>query len=147
MKKKWLIPLCLLLLLAAVVFLILDSPEYALFRMVLQVQEEGFEAIIPCLTHDAYQKISPLLKVSENKIVQSILVLLPTEEYAGTLIEKAKEVEWTVGEFAKNRERATVTIGFNYQSSIIGSVDLELRRVSRNWMIHDLSNLKIDKLH
>lgn len=150
MKKGLIIILCILLALAliggGVVWYITNLPEYALIKMCEEVKISGFSAVEAHLTEDANKKIDPIRKITSNTIVSSILSFLSSEnDYASILIEKAKEIEWTVGDILKNQRKASVTIGFNYDDKMIGKIDLELLKIEGEWKINDLYNLNVEK--
>lgn len=150
MKKVIIIILCvfiaLLLIGGGVILYIINTPEYALMTMCEEVKISGFTAIETNLTPEANDKIEPIRKLAANKIVTSLLSLFSSEEdYAGIMIEKASEIEWTIGDILKNQHKASVTIGFNYDDKMIGTIDLELLKTEGEWKINDLYNLNIEK--
>lgn len=124
----------------------INTPEYALARICTDIKEIGFDAVLPHLTDEAYEKVEPVLKIANNSIVQSIISFISDKDYASILIDKASEVEWTVGDVLKNNKKTSVTIGFNYDEKIVGSIDLELVKTDGEWKINDLFNLEIDEL-
>lgn len=149
MKKGLVIALCfalsLALLIGGAVLYIVNTPEYALAQIVKEVREIGIDAVIPNLTDNANKKISPILSIAKNNFVQSILSFLSDEDYASMLIDKAQEIDWSVGDIIKNNKKASVTIRFNYDEKIQGSIDLELLKIDGKWQINDLYNLNLDK--
>lgn len=122
----------------------MNSPEYALFKMCKEINNVGFKAVETSMTQEAYSKLEPIQKITSNDYVNSILAFFSQENYEEVLIEKAKEVEWSVEEVTKNYKKATATIGFNYKDKIVGSVDLELLKIDNEWKINDLYNFEFD---
>lgn len=136
--------LVLALMLGSVVTYIINSPEYALAMIVKDVKNGGFDALEKHLTDDANKKIEPIRKIKNNFVIGAIISLLDKDDYASVLIDKAKEVNWSVGDVIKNNQRASVAIKFDYPDKFSGSVDLELIKTDGKWKINDLNNLEID---
>lgn len=150
MKKVLISVLCIVIVLAILagggILYVINTPEYALAKICADVKETGFDAVLSNLTDEAYKKVEPVLKIANNNIVQSILSFISDDDYASILIDKASEVEWVVGDVLKNSNKASVTIGFNYDAKIVGSIDIELVKTDGSWKINDLYNLNIDEL-
>ncbi len=150
MKKVLISVLCVVIALILIagcgVLYVINTPEYALKKICADIRGTGFDAVMPNLTDEAYKKVEPIIKIVNNNIVKSILSLISDNDYASVLIEKAREVEWTVGDVLKNNKKASVTIGFNYNEQITGSIDLELLKIDGNWKINNLYNLNIEKI-
>ena len=127
-------------------FYIKSTPEYALAKIVEQVREDGFEAVENNLTEETYAKIEPIISISKSNIVNSIVSLFTDDNYTNILVEKAKEINWTVGDIIKNQRKASVTIGFDYDGKLQGTIDLELLKINKKWKINNLYNLQIDKI-
>ena len=154
MKKAVICIVCILLALSLLaggaVLYILNSPEYALLKICEEVKNSGFSAVEANMTQAAKAKVEPVRSVVTKSagILSSILSLFSSGEeesnYAAVLIEKAQEIEWSVGDILKNRRKATVTIGFDYNQKIVGSIDLELLRIDKKWLINDLYNLEFE---
>ena len=129
------------------VFLYIRStPEYALVKIVEQVKKDGFEAVENNLTDEAYSKIEPIISISKNNIINSIVSLFTDDNYTNILVEKAKDIKWSVGDIIKNQRKASVTIGFDYDGKLQGTIDLELLKINKKWKINNLYNLQIDKI-
>ena len=163
-KKTWIIHLCILLLIAGVVYLALESPEFALYQMKTDFQAGGFEAVLPHLTHEAYEKILPVLqttekikqfsesdiikKIGELSITQWIMDQLNIKDTMAAFVHQLNmythEIFWDVESIIRNHEKANVTLRFDFNEEFCGSIDLELVRISGNWMINDLYNLNLD---
>ena len=150
MRKIIISVVCVIVAIALIsgagVLYVVNTPEYALKEMVSGIEECGIDALLPNLTDDAYKKIEPIISIAENSVIQSIISLISDSDYASVLIEKAKDVKWTVGDVLKNNKKASVTIQFNYDEKITGSIDLELVKEEKDWKINDLYNLEIEKL-
>lgn len=149
--KKTLIIICSTILILAVIvgggmLYVINTPEYALAKLCDEVRDMGFDAVLPKLTDEACEKVAPVLKIINNNVVQSILAFLSDDDYSRILVEKASEIEWSVGDILKNNKKASVTIGFNYVDKIVGSIDLELLKIDGDWKINDLYNLDVDKI-
>ena len=123
-----------------------STPEYALVKIVEQVKKDDFEAVENNLTDEVYSKIEPIISISKNNIINSIVSLFTDDNYTNILVEKAIEIEWSVGDIIKNKRKASVTIGFDYEGKLQGTIDLELVKVEKKWKINNLYNLQIDKI-
>jgi len=148
--KKTIIIIGVLLIIVAIAIGICNhirsSPEYALAKIVEQVKEDGFEAIENNLTEEAYAKIEPVINIAKSNVVNSIVSLFTDDNYTNILVEKAKEINWSVGDIIKNQRKASVTIGFDYDGKLQGTIDLELLKINKKWEINNLHNLQIDKV-
>lgn len=144
-KKLTVILIVLIVLLSAVAAYFFNSPEYAMIKIRKEIKETGFAAIEQNLTQEAFAKLEPIIKVANNKLVSSILSKISKNEYTSVLIQKAKEIDWSVDEIIKNHHKASVTIRFNYDDTIVGTIDIELLRIDGKWRINNMYNLNVDK--
>ena len=149
MKKILIITMCIVVAIVLVagccVLYVVNTPEYALAKICEQAKESGFDAVLPNLTEEAYEKVEPIIVIAKNDIVQSIIAYFSDSDIASVLIDKTRDIEWSVGDVLKNQEKASVTISFSYEDKISGSIDLELLKKDGEWKINDLYNLDVAK--
>ena len=149
MKKAVTVAVCsfivIVIILGSIICYVANSPEYALAMICAEMKESGFDAVLPHLTDAAYGKVEPIIRISNNRLVQSVMSLFSANEYASVLIDKASNINWSIGDVLKNHRKASVTIEFNYNDTIIGAIDIELLKIDSNWRINDLYNLTFEK--
>lgn len=136
----------LVLILSLAVTYFFSTPEFAIIKLRNNVKKIGFAAVEQCLTEEASKKLEPIRKLAGNKIVSSILSAVSKNEYVGVLVEKAKQINWSVDDIIKNRRKASVTIRFDYDNNIVGTVDMELLKINGKWYINNIYNLNVEKL-
>lgn len=149
--KKFLGVVAVLLLLAvaaggAWIFLTLNSPEYALAQMAQDVKRSGLDGLEPHLTQEAQETLDKLGAVSDNTLVGSILSALNADSYLDTLKDKLSEVEWSVDDVLRNSEKARVSLGFNYEDKITGTVEVDMVRRDGEWKISGIGMPDVEKL-
>lgn len=112
-----------------------NSPQYALKIMIDEVTEFGLEGLMPHLTGEARDVIDSVAQVSDNTILNTIMDTLNIDNYVGTLKSKISEIDWSIGNILRNKERANVYLNFNYDNKLVGEIELDMIREDGEWKI------------
>lgn len=161
--KKVLTVIAVILVLAVLaggglVWAVLNSPHYAMAQIAQDIQNEGLDGLEPHLTGDARETLDKLEdtvdkitslpeKLSEeHKILGLILSATDAEgyvedyvnNYIDELKSKAEEMQWSLGDVLTNFKKAVVTLNFNYDDEITGSIDLKMVRTDGEWKINGI---------
>ena len=116
------------------------SPEYALNEAYADVKDEGMRGLKKHLTEKALKTISKI------ELVGDLSTLAMMENPTNLLISKMGEFEYTVIDMLKGKESARCVIGFSYQDSVEGSIEIEMVKEEKEWKINALKNPHFDKL-
>lgn len=146
MKRKIITIIIVLLLICVGGFIgdsVLRSPEYALTQISKDIKTSGIQGLKPHLTGNAKTIVDSAVAISENKIVNSIVSSLNTEDSIGALKSNLKEIEWSLIDILKNKRNATAILGFNYKDNLTGTVDILMIYEENGWKIKDIELSKI----
>lgn len=147
MKKKALIAAIIFLLLVVVsgaVISIRNSPEYALLVMVKEVETSGVEGLKPYLTGEVLESVEYIDTLSENKVIGAISSILNAEYYMDLLKTELTQVRWELNDIQKSSGQAQISLSFNYEEKLTGTVDFTMVRENRAWKISEISLLELD---
>lgn len=151
MKKALLITLSIVVLVAAVLigigFYITNTPEYALKEMIDDVTVSGMDGLHPHLTGEARETIDAVSSVTDNALFNTIVGLIGQSEYVGILKSEIKEIQWGVSEVLKSKGNASVTLSFNYEDKLVGTIELSMVREDGEWKIDGLEFPKFDEIN
>ena len=150
MKKALVITLSIVVLVAAVLieigFYITNTPEYALKEMIDDVTASGMDGLHPHLTGEARETIDAVSSVADNALFNTIVGLIGQSEYVGILKSEIKEIQWGVSEVLKSKGNASVTLSFNYEDKLVGTIELSMVREDGEWKIDGLEFPKFDEI-
>lgn len=118
---------------------VINSPEYALKTILSDVKENGVEGLTPHLTGNAKELVEKAQALSENAFVSSILSFFDTDKYTEVLMQELSKVEWSLGDILKSSDKASVSLDFNYEDTLTGTVTLTLVQEEKEWKINDIS--------
>lgn len=140
-KARYVIVAISILLIGIFVFFgisILNSPEYALMQIADDIEENGIEGIMPHLTDDAKKTVSTIISITENELINSIFSLTQNDDFTNILKSNLKDIEWSLEEVLKNKEKADVVLGVNYNDKISGTIEIKMVRENGDWKISGL---------
>lgn len=150
MKKGLIIALVVLVIigLGAGGFLIYktSTPEYALAKTIEDVKSSGINGLKPHLTEDALAKVETVEEWTDKSGVSGILSAVTQDSAVSFIKAKMSEVDWTVEDVLKGKNRTDVVIGFDYNSSIVGTIDITMIKDGGEWKIDGLDFPSFDKL-
>ncbi len=123
-----------------------NTPEYALMKMIDDIEKDGLNGLNPYLTGDAEKAVNAITEISENKLVNSIIEVFDRENKVSILKEKIQETHWEVDDILKSNDKATVIVAFNYNDEMVGTIKLNLIR-NDGWKIDSLDFPKFDEIN
>ncbi len=124
----------------------ISTPEYALMKMIDDIEEDGLNGLKPYLTGNAEKAVNTITEISENKIVNSIIEMFDKENKVSILKEKIQETHWEVDDILKSNDKAIVIVAFNYNDELVGTIKLNLIR-NDGWKIDSLDFPKFDEIN
>lgn len=143
MKKNFIIVISIVVVFILVVgsyFLYRTStPEYALAVTIEDVKSSGMAGLKEHLTSSAIEKIEAVEDWTDKSGISGILSAITQDSAVSFLKTRMSEVNWTVEEILKGKNRADVVIGFDYNGSIIGTIEIIMIRENSDWKIDGLS--------
>ena len=149
MKKVLIIILAIVIIAGLAVggafFYITSTPEYALVQTIKDVKAEGMDGLKEHLTPGAIRKIEAVEDLASAEGVTGVLSGMVQRSAVDFLKSKMNEVEWTVEDVMKGSDTANVTMGFDYNDSIVGTIAITMLKDGREWKIDGLEFPKIDK--
>lgn len=143
MKKILIIVLSIIIIIGLVaggLFLFKTStPEYALAKTIKDVKSSGMSGLKNHLTEEAIEQVETIEDWTETLGVSGILSAITQDSAVSFLKAQIAEVEWTVVDVLSGKDRADVVIGFDYNNSIVGTIEITMIREGRDWKIDGLS--------
>ena len=123
-----------------------STPECALAKTIEDVKSSGMSGLKPHLTEDAIEKVEAIEEWTDNSGVSGILSAVTKDSAVSFIKAKMAEVDWTVEDVLKGKKRADVVIGFDYNDSIVGTIEITMIRDSGEWKIDSLNFPNFDKI-
>ena len=117
------------------------SPEYALNEAYADVKEEGLRGLKKHLTSKALKNIESV------ELIGDLSTLAMMENPTTLLISKMGEFEYTVIDMLKGKESARCIIGFSYQDSVEGTIEIDMIKEEKEWRVDGLKNPHFDKMN
>lgn len=127
--------------------IITNSPQYALKIMIDEVTEFGLKGLMPHLTGEAQDVIDSVAQVSDNTIINTIMGTLNIDNYVSILKSKISEIDWSIGNILRNKERANVYLNFNYNDKLVGEIELDMIQNDGEWKISTVGFPVFDKIN
>lgn len=150
MKKNLAIIISVVLIVALIVggyfFYKISTPEFALAVTMKDIKNSGMTGLKKHLTSNAIEKIETIENWTDDSGVSGILSAITQDSAVSLLKSKISEIDWTVEEILKGKNRTNVVICFNYKDSIIGTIEITMIREDGDWKIDGLSLPHFDKI-
>ena len=121
------------------------SPEYALNNAFDDMRESGLDGLKKHLTSNALKNVESLESISDIPGVSFFTNALMGGNPVNFLLDKLSECEWTIRDVMKGSESSKAVIGFNYQDSMVGTIELTMIKEDKIWKIDSLATPKFDK--
>ena len=142
MKRVWIIVSIILavLLIGLICFQIyfINSPLYALMQIRDDVQESGLDGLRPHLMGDALETYEYIIAIKDNKVLGLLALILTQTDYVKDMSTNLDSVEFGLEEMDREGDHATVTLWFNYEDRLKGTVDLAMVKTDDGWKVNDL---------
>ena len=142
MKKALFITISIVALIAATIIgmgiYVTNTPEYALKKMIDDVNASGMDGLYPHLTGEARSTVDDVSSVTENNIFNTIVGFIGRSEYAGVLKSEIQEIKWEVDDVLKSKENAAVVLSFNYEDKLIGTIEISMIREEGEWKVDSI---------
>ena len=130
------------------------SPEYVLKNAITDMRTAGLDGLKPYLTANALKKIESVQSISGGiGMVAMGLGLAAPQGSAGDsasallfMLNNLSKIDWTVQDVLKGSSSSKGVVGFRYEDSIKGTIELTLIKESKEWRIDNLSMPKFEKL-
>ena len=132
------------------------SPEYVLKCAMDDLQKNGLDGLKPYLTSNALKKVEMVQSFSDGiGLLSGVMAFASAgsqwsgEEMSAVmlhLVRHISEIEWQVLDILKGSASTKVVLGFKYQESVEGSMELTMIKQEKEWRIDTLSMPHFDKL-
>lgn len=151
MKKTLLITISFVVLIATTIIsigvYITNTPEYALKKMLDDVEASGMDGLYPHLTSEARATIDAVSSVVDNNIFNTVVSFISQNEYMRVLKSEIREIQWSVSDVLKSKGNASVILSFNYDDKLVGTIELSMIREDGEWKINGLEFPEFDKIN
>ncbi len=121
------------------------SPEHALNNAFDDMRESGLDCLKKHLTANALKSIQSLESLSERPEIALFTTALLGGNAVSVLLEKLSECKWTILDVMKGSESSKAVVGFDYQNSMTGTIELTMIKEQKIWKIDSLAMPKFDK--
>lgn len=121
------------------------SPEYALNNAIDDVKASGLDGLKKHLTAKALKSVEEFDSVSSMPGISLLTTIIAGGDAVSVLLEKLSECEWTIKEVMKGSETTKAIVGFDYEDSLVGTIELTMIKEDKIWKIDSLSKPKFDK--
>lgn len=112
-----------------------STPEYALAKTIIDIQEFGISGLEEHLTSEARNKVEQIGEWSDNSLISGILSNISQSDSISLLKSKISEIDWSVEDILKGNHKAEVVIGFNYHEQITGTINIVMICENHQWKI------------
>jgi hypothetical protein len=124
----------------------ISTPEYALTQTIKDVKSSGIDGLKNHLTSNAVENINAIEGWTDKFAESNVLLALTKDSLAAFLLEKMSEMNWTVDDILRGKGRADVMVGFDYNDSIIGTLELTMIRERGEWKIDSFKISDFEKV-
>lgn len=115
------------------------SPEYALNEAYADVKEEGMRGLKKHLTANA------LNTVENIETIGNLSTLFTGSNATDLFLSKMGEFEYEVLDMLKGKETARCVVGFSYEDSVKGTIEIKMIKEDKEWRIDSLENPHFEK--
>ena len=122
------------------------SPEYALNNAFEDMRESGLDGLKKHLTANALKTVEGFESISGRPEVAMITTALMGGNAMSLLLARLSECDWTIKDVMKGSETSKAIVGFNYQDSMVGTMEMKMIKEDKIWKIDNLDMPKFDKL-
>ena len=123
-----------------------STPEYALAKTIADVKSLGMNGLKPHLTSGAIAKVEAIQDWSDMSSVAGLFSAITKDGAVSFLKSKMAEVNWTVEDILRGKNQANVVIGFDYNNSIVGTIEIAMIKDGHEWKLDSFTLPNFDKL-
>ncbi|MGN8945251.1 hypothetical protein ACTNEF_09140 [Bariatricus sp. HCP28S3_E4] len=149
-KVRWIIISIVVLIVISITcagIYFVNTPDYALMKIMKDVKESGMEGLSAHLTSNAQETLDTVSGITDNKLFTMVMGLLNENDYADVLKSKLQETEWEIEDILKSSDKATVILSFNYDERLIGTIEGSMIKENGSWKIDGLKFPKFDEIN
>ena len=143
MKRVWIIISIILavILIGLICFQIyfINSPTYGLMQIRDDVKASGLDGLRPHLMGDALETYENILAIKENKVLGLLALILSQTEYVRDIATNLDSVKFDLKKLDRDGDHAAVTLHFQYEDRLEGTVDLTMVKTDDGWKVNDLA--------
>lgn len=151
MKKTLLITSCIVMLIITMIIgsiaYIVNKPEYALKKMIDDVNTSGMDGLYPHLTSKARTIIDGVSSITDNNIFNIFTGFVNRSKYVEVLKSEIQDVKWSISDVLTSNENAKIILSFDYDDKLIGSIEVSMVREDGKWKINGLNSPKFNKIN
>lgn len=135
--KKIVACLLVVLLLGTAAVYVVNMPEFTLYRMMKDTQENGFEALEPYLSRELQPMFQTAMRLSSQPWLLGLLNNDATQELISLLRSEAA-MTWDLEEVRRGSSTASCLVGVQ-SSAFDAKISLEMIRQDGRWLINSLT--------
>ncbi len=122
------------------------SPEYALNNAFDDMRESGLDGLKKHLTSNALKTVESFETISGRPEITLFTTALMGGNATSVLLEKLSECKWTIKEVMKGSETSKAIVGFNYEDTLVGTIEMTMIKEDRIWKIDGFEKPKFEKI-
>lgn len=125
----------------------IHTPEYTLVKIIKDVNESGIDGLQSYLTEEAQKTVDMVSAITESEFTSSIMGLFNKNDYISILKSEIQEIQWDIEDIMKSNKNAIVILAFNYDSRLIGTIEIFMIHGEDGWKIDSLGFPKFDQVN
>lgn len=126
------------------------SPEYVLEKVLENIRKTGLDGLKPYLTAEGRKKFDTLTMFTGGMgMLGGMGMFMPNSNQGSGdamsfLLDHVTDCEWTVKDVIKGSETAKGIVGFRYEDTMEGTLELSMVK-EEEWKIDNMNMPKFDK--
>lgn len=146
-KKPLIIALVFVVIVGIVIssVAVFSSPQYALYKMAMDVKESGIDGLEPHLTENANKRLKVILGVANSKLFGD-LFSSDALEHMDIVKDNLSDLEWKIDDVEKSKGKAQVKLQFNYKDKIIGAISIKMIKED-GWKVDGIGIPKLETIN
>ena len=109
------------------------------------MKSSGIIGLKKHLTANAVKNLESMESISSRPEISLITTTFMGGNAVKFLLDKLSECEWTVKDVMKGSDSSKAIVGFNYQDSMIGTIEMTMIKEAKIWKIDGLEMPKFEK--
>ena len=131
------------------------SPEYVLEKALEDVKKIGLEGLKPYLTSGGKKKFETLMMFTSGMGMLGGMGMFTPQSNQGNgsgtamgfLLNHVTDCDWTVKDLMKGSETAKGIVGFKYEDTMEGTLELSLVKEEKEWKIDNMEMPTFEKFN